>query len=151
MYKKRNIKFIELITFNDWTIKSYTISEHEKFTSLVTYNKALESLPTWLNQINSFDQNHNNLSFLIIHEGREGVFVLINTWVGGNMLQTHVFLAKYNTPDAFTKISGDGLFACVWELEVINHEKKAWIKHVMKNHENPNYTSYLNDNINKRF
>lgn len=145
MYKVRHIKFKEIISVAQWKVKAYTISKNINFQADVTYAHVLKKLPDWLNQFNSFDASHENIAFLIVHEGTEGVFSLINTWVGKNMLQTHIFISKFDTPTSFEKISGDGLFACIWELEVINHEKDSWVNHILKKQENPDYQSYLED------
>jgi len=71
MYKSRNIKFKELLSLDDWKIKAYTISEKEIFRALPSYTKAIEMLPQWLNQLNSFDSSHEYMSFLIVHEGKK--------------------------------------------------------------------------------
>jgi len=92
---------------------------------------------------NSFNANHNHMAFLILHLGTEGIFSLINWWVGENMLNTHIFLSSYDSPTQFQKISGDGLLPCIWELEVINHEKTAWVENVLKQPKSPNYETYL--------
>jgi len=149
MPKPRTIKFKETVSIKDWKVKTYTISEHEDFKSIAPYKNAVTMLTDWLVEMNSFDGSHENMAFLIVHEGKEGVFSLINTWVGNNMLQTHTFLSNYDDPQSFKKISGDGLFACVWELEVINHERNSWIKHILKKSENPDYQSYLNDGFSR--
>ena len=59
--------------------------------------------------MNSFDGNHEHMAFLIIHECTEGVFVLINTWAGKNMLQTHINIA-HDEGGLFDKISGEDYF-----------------------------------------
>jgi len=147
MYKSRNINFKELLFVDDWRIKAYMITKKDTFSSFLTYKKAKENLPTWLMQLNSFDQSHDNIAFLILHEGSEGVFTLVNTWVGSNMLQTHIFITDYNNPEHFRKISGDGLSACVWELIIINHESNSWLNNILKISNNPDFDSYLNDTI----
>jgi hypothetical protein len=147
MYQARNIKFAEILKWNDWRIKSYTISEKDVFSSFRTYRTAVDQLPDWLVQLNSFNPSHENMAFLIVHEASEGIFSLINTWVGNNMLQTHIFLAGYDDPESFTKISGDGLFACVWELEIIQHERISWISNILKKPKNPDYENYLKDTL----
>jgi len=151
LYKKRNIRFKELIIISEWSIKAYTISENEKFTSSATYEQAKKNLPEWIEQLNSFDSRHEYIAFLILHEGSEGIFTLVNTWVGNNMLQTHIYLSTYEDPIKFRKISGDGLFACVWELEVIRHERDAWIKYILKNAGKPQYESYLEDTLDVKY
>jgi hypothetical protein len=97
--------------------------------------------------MNSFDSSHEHMAFMIIYEGTEGVFVLINTWEGNNMLQTHIYITN-DGGESFKKISGDGLFTCIWELEVIDFERKVWLKHLVKNNNNPYYDKYLEENLN---
>ncbi|MEM6764871.1 MAG: hypothetical protein AAF824_07090 [Bacteroidota bacterium] len=138
-YRSREIVFREQIQVDDWTLKVYTISvsgafEHEDF-----YAQVKQLLPVWLQLKNSFNAQHDHLGFVILHEATEGIFSLVNWWIGGNMINTHVFLTPHGTPDQFTQISGDGLFACVWEMEVLNHERLAWITHVLKNNDTQAY------------
>ena len=150
MYKARHIKFKELISVGPWHVKCYTISKHDEFRSEVIYNQSLNNLTEWLQEMNSFDPRHNHMAFLIVHEGTEGVFSLINTWVGSNMLQTHIYISSYEDPGDTKKISGDGLFACIWELEIINHERLSWVENILKKSE-PDFSSYLKDIFSKEY
>lgn len=147
-YKTREIKFKEIVKTDDWIVKLYTISKDEHFKSNIVYLNAVNKLPEWLNKRNSFDASNDKIAFLIIHSGTEGVFSIINWWVGKNMLNTHIFISKHSEPDKFKLISGDGLSPCIWELEVINHERNSWIKNVLKKSDFPDYEEYLNDNYN---
>ena len=65
------------------------------------------------------------------------------------MLNTNIFFTKPENPNEFQKISGDGLAPCIWELEIINHERISWTNNVLKNPENPKYKEYLRDVMNK--
>lgn len=65
------------------------------------------------------------------------------------MLNTHIYLSEYATPTQFKLISGSGLFACVWELEVINHERLAWVQHVLHQYPTPDYATYLQASFSK--
>lgn len=98
---------------------------------------------------NSFDSHNDKTGFLILHSGTEGIFSLINWWVGNNMLNTHIFITKHNQTSDFRKISGDGLAPCIWELEVINHERISWTKNILKHPAKPQFKEYLSDVINK--
>ncbi|MEL6391314.1 MAG: hypothetical protein AAFR97_01090 [Bacteroidota bacterium] len=143
MYKARTIAFKELYTYANWTIKVYTISKHKNFDQLDIYERAKQEIPKWLSMENSFDASHESMAFLIVHAGTEGIFSIINWWVGTNMLNTHIFITKYENPSQFRKISGDGLAPCIWEMEVINHERIVWTEQVLKKDE-PDYRAYLN-------
>ena len=143
-YRPRHIKFKELLALEDWFIKVYSITKHDRQINPEFYDIVKRELPHWLQLTNSFNSQHQNIGFLILHAGTEGIFSLINWWVGDNMLNTHIFKTDYNTMGTFEKISGDGLAPCIWELEVINHERIAWTDHILKKTPNPNFKMYLN-------
>jgi len=146
-YKSRYINFRELLKLKDWRVKVYTISKTKEFDHPIFYGELLQQLPHWLLMENSFNASHDNCAFLIIHAGTEGIFSIINWWVGNNMLNTHVFISNHEQPHAFKKISGDGLAPCIWELEVINHERLSWLEHVLKQASSPDYETYIRDTI----
>lgn len=145
-YRPRKIEFQELIEINNWQIKIYTISKIGRFDYPIFYQNVLGQLHNWLKLENSFDSSHDKVAFLILHAGTEGIFSLINWWVGKNMLNTNIFLTNPEMPHRFKKISGDGLAPCIWELEIINHERISWTSNILKEHK-PNYEKYLNDTI----
>lgn len=146
-YKTRKIDFSEIVSLDDWKVKVYTISKTEEFHHPVFYKHVLDQLPKWLNQENSFNASNDKVAFLILHSATEGILSLINWWVGKNMLNTNIFLTNPNKPSEFKKISGDGLAPCVWELEIINHERISWTRNVLKQIAKPQYDAYLNDTI----
>ncbi|MBV7269298.1 hypothetical protein [Winogradskyella luteola] len=148
-YKPRKIRFEELHKVNGWQIKIYTIAKHGDFDNTIFYNNAKGQLIKWLALTNGFNSKHNNIGFLILHAGTEGIFSLINWWVGDNMLNTHIFKTDYNNLTVFEKVSGNGLAPCVWELEVINHERLAWTNYVLKQEPQPDYNTYLNTTFSK--
>ena len=147
-YKERNIRFVETIQVDDWFIKIYSIIENGDFDYPEFYKNVKKRLPEWLSMQNSFDPTGHKHGFLILHLGKEGIFSLINWWVDENMMNTHIFLTDPSKPDSFTKISGDGLAPCVWELEVIYHEKRAWVSNVLKPEAGPDFLAYLDDQYN---
>jgi hypothetical protein len=148
-YKTRKIRFKALVEIKDWKVKIYTISKIGDFDHPLFYKNVLNQLPEWLESKNSFDSSNDKIAFLILHSGTEGIFSLINWWVGKNMLNTNIFMTNPKQPNEFSKISGDGLAPCVWELEIINHERISWTNNILKQIVNPNYDNYLNDVINK--
>ncbi|MEN7549078.1 hypothetical protein AAG747_14240 [Rapidithrix thailandica] len=144
-YKTRKIRFQEVYRIDNWAIKIYTISKVGEFEHPQYYQSVKAELPKWLSMKNSFDASHENIGFLILHAGTEGIFSLVNWWVGKNMLNTHIFMTDSQQPDAFKRISGDGLAPCIWELEVINHERLSWMRNVLKQASAPNYQGYLQE------
>lgn len=146
-YNPRHIKFKEQFKVEKWTIKAYTISKQCEFEFTDLYDNVKQRLPEWLALKNGFNSEHDHIAFLIIHAATEGVFSIINWWVGENMLNTIIFKSNYDKLDEFEFISGKGLGPCVWELEVINHERLAWINHVLKNAPQPDFKSYLESTL----
>ncbi len=64
------------------------------------------------------------------------------------MLNTNIFISNSENPFKFERISGNGLALCVWELEVINHERLSWTNNVLKQYSMPKYKKYSVDVIN---
>ncbi|MFP4846967.1 hypothetical protein [Winogradskyella sp. PE311] len=149
-YKPRLIKFKELYKTGDWFIKIYIITKDDLNSNTKFYRNVKEKLPKWLELKNDFNSKHDHVGFLIIHEGTEGIFSLINWWVGGNMLNTHIFKTNYDNLKEFEKISGNGLAPCVWELEIINRERLAWTNLILKQNLQPNFKTYLNTTFQMR-
>ena len=147
MYQPRQINFKEILIIEDWTIKVYTITKDNNLIKPETFDVINTELPNWLNLKNSFNSTTDKKGFLIIHFGTEGIFSIMNWWVGQNMLNSNVFFSEYSNSDSFNKISGDGLVACIWELEIINFEKISWTENVLKKFPNPNFEKYITDNF----
>lgn len=84
-----------------------------------------------------------------MHAASEGVFSILNWWLDAYMINTNIFLSSHDHPSDIRKISGTGLGPCVWELEVINHERIAWTNHVLKKLPNADYDTYLASTISK--
>lgn len=143
-YKPRPIHFFELFQKHEWSVKVYTISNKSRFDSLGILEKARELLPEWLLAAAESKLAVYKKAFLIVHEGREGVWILFSWWTGGEMLRTKVFFAAYEHPIVIKSSPyATNALLCVWELEVFAHERNAWIQHVLV--ENPNYKAYLKD------
>jgi len=149
-YKPREINFIEVLSVSpSWKLKVYFINEVDEILR-GKYEEIKTFLPKWLDMGNSFNNTHDSIGFLIIHKAKEGIFYLINWWVGRNMLNGQIFFSSYEKPNTFQHLSGDGLISCVWEMEVINHERVSWTEHVLKNSK-PNFEKYLKDQFNGKF
>ena len=147
-YRSRKIQFRELIEINDWKIKIYTISKIGDFNHEIFYQNVLKKFPEWLLVDNGFDSSNDRTAFLILHSASEGILSIINWWVGKNMLNINIYNTDPEKPNEFEKISGNGLAPCVWELEIINHERISWLNNILKKEPKPNFKKYLEDVIN---
>lgn len=144
-YTSRPIRFLEVYDHHPWKIKVYSISARQEIVSQEHLALAKANLDLWLEKAKESNLPTYNIATLLVHEGREGVFAILNWWIDENMLQTYAYL-KTPGQQAFHRFS-DGIVLCVWEMEVIWHERNAWIKHVLQKGEQPDFEAYLNDQL----
>lgn len=147
-YKKRPIRFLEVHEQDEWKIKIYSISRDNEYVHIEVVALAKTYLTLWLQKTSNYALTTYKLATLILHEGKEGCFAIINWWIDENMLQNHVYLLE-NGKTQFVEYSNRGIMACVWELEVIWFERNKWVQHILKKASNPNYNKYLQQHLNK--
>lgn len=90
----------------------------------------------------------HGLGFVIVHEGTDGVYLLLDAWADDNLLRHHVWRAPHHAPTAFASLAGSDIMACVWELAVIEHERQAWLKWMFGARSDARPTAYLADVLN---
>ncbi len=146
-YKPRKVSFTGITEIDGWKVKVYTITKNVEFESNEVLENAIANLSDWLDLSEKLDLPTYDIANLIVHEGRDGVWSLVNWWIGGEMLQNLAFYTGQGKPNEFKSLPFDGSMVCVWELSVICHERKAWIKHILKNADSPRFEDYLDDVI----
>ena len=147
-YRPRTILFDRCMGIQDWTVKVYTITNKGEFESLAILDNCKNHLPVWLSDIENSTLPIYKQAFLIVHEAREGVWILLNWWTGGEMIETKVFFSSFNTPTAITDSPyNTNALLCVWELEVFAHERASWITHVLSKADNPDFNAYIKDTL----
>ena len=148
-YRPRPIRFLEVAELDGWRMKVYgiTVRGERPNAAVVEAGKriARERLP----QPPFAPPDRYGVGVLIIHEGREGPFVLVDWWTGENMIQHHAYMAPWTAPDAFEYISPTGISVCVWELRVQAFERQAWIDCVLANPAGPDLDAYLARQLNE--
>lgn len=91
--------------------------------------------------------NHHGVGFVGIHEGTTGSFVFIDWWADENELHHHVYTAELHQPSTLKYATPSGLSACVWDLNLIAHERDAWVSHVLAKPRGPDLEGYLEDQL----
>lgn len=150
-YKPRKIDFHNTIRVNNWQIKVYKFTFRETFQADEILEKAIAKLPEWLETAKTLNFEIYHIGFLMIHEGRDGIWCILSWWLGENMLRSLTFSTSTASPNDFTLNPQKGGMVCVWELEVINFERKMWIEHILKKAENPDFAGYLNEKMSGEF
>lgn len=146
-YQNRPIRFLEVFNHNDWKIKLYSISVKNEFVEPEWVEKAKNNLDNWLQFAQNDAIENYKIATLILHEGREGCFAILSLWVEENMLQLFAWLAGHE--DRIFKLCSDkGLVSCVWEMEVLWHERNVWVENVLKRAADADFEGYLAAQLN---
>jgi hypothetical protein len=124
-HQTRSIRFIAREDLGDWRLKVYGIGTHApdarpEFVA-ATLDAAREALP-----------DGGGTGFVIAHDAKAAGLALIYWWANENEVHGRFFASPLDDPAALVPVDGTGL-ACVWEMEVIDFERRAWLEHVLKN------------------
>ncbi|MFT3908292.1 MAG: hypothetical protein QM737_02615 [Ferruginibacter sp.] len=148
-YKTRPVRFIDILKHDGWQIKLYSISIKNDIVDLQTIEYAKLQLTTWLRNSSLYPLPNYKVATLILHEGKEGCFAIINWWIDENMLQQFVYLATNDQPTQFNLYSDKGIITCVWEMAVLWFERNAWVETVLMHPGNPDaINNYLGKHLN---
>jgi hypothetical protein len=100
-------------------------------------------------EINTTQPATYNAAFLIVHEAGDGIWSLINWWIGGEMLQSTTFHTSFEQLDEFQLLPEEGFMACVWEIPIIAFERAMWVEHILKKANPPDFKAYLEQYLSK--
>ena len=125
MHETRSIRFIGREDVGDWRLKVYGIGTHApdarpEFVA-ATLDAAREALP-----------EGGGAGFVIAHDARTAGLGLVYWWANENEVHGRFFASPLDDPTALVPNDGTGL-GCVWEMEIIDFERRAWLEDVLKN------------------
>lgn len=86
----------------------------------------------------------NGLGFVIIHPGELGVSVLLHWWIQGSVLCQHIERTLWGNDKPMDTASRP-VIACVWELGLIDAERRIWRDVMMV--PQPDADAYLNAQV----
>jgi hypothetical protein len=125
-HEPRTISFLE----HDGRLKHYGIARHDRVPrpALVsaTRQRATEVVP------------EGAYGFTIAHDALSAGLGIVYWWANENEIHSRVFMAPSEAPAELEPADGTGM-ACVWELEVIDFERRAWLEDVMKGEDPARY------------
>jgi len=146
-YIPRKVKPRAVITVNGHRLKSYEIYFDEAAKGCVEDHE-LQSLISPCLPVAEDPLDHG-IGFVMVHFARDGNYLLLSRWYGGNMLKHDLFELK-QTPAGWQIISMEstGIVACVWELQVVAFERQTWICTAMaRGGTEASFASYLNTTL----
>lgn len=69
--------------------------------------------------------------FTIAHDAATAALAIAYWWANENEIHARYFAAPKAAPGALAPVQDTGM-ACVWELEVIDFERRAWLRDVLE-------------------
>jgi hypothetical protein len=142
-YSPRPVVPLGIWASGDWRLKEYSIA-HGRDRARPELVAAAESVATGVLPSPAVSRTRYGVGFLGIHDGRGGNFVFVDWWEQENELHHHVFFSTSDEPAALRAWTPDDPIACVWDLSVVAHERRAWVRHVLAAPE-PDLDGYLAD------
>lgn len=141
-YRPRPVRPLGVREVGGWRLKAYGIAARADAPrpALVdaVWRAAAELLPD-----PGADGVHG-LGFVVAHDARPACFALIDWWVRGYDLYQRYLRAPLDRPDRLAVLTTPTV-GCVWELAVVQHERDAWIRHVLRRPAEPDVDAYLAD------
>jgi hypothetical protein len=59
-----------------------------------------------------------------------------------------VYLSRSNDPDTLAPANSSDSSVCVWDLHLQSFEREAWIKHILRKPNCPDFDGYLVEQLN---
>jgi hypothetical protein len=118
-YEPRRIAFLGL----EGNIKHYGIA--------LGYGEARPALTAAVRRLAPAVIPDGAPGFTIAHDAATAALAIVYWWAHENEIHARYFFAPHDDPGALVPVEDTGL-ACVWELEVIDFERRAWLADVLE-------------------
>lgn len=140
-YQPRPVRFVRRERLGEWRVKIYGIAtpgrtpRPQLIEATVARAAAVLPLPATA-------YGRMGVAFAIAHDAATAAIALVYWWQAANELHQRVFVGPIEDPAAMRKLEDPGA-GCVWELSVIDFERRAWIEDVLDNPAGPDLERYL--------
>jgi hypothetical protein len=146
-YQPRHVRFIRKEDVEGWQLKLYGIAvngqEPRPEFVAATRDLAARVLPQ-----PPAGEDHYGVAFAIAHDARSVGIALIYWWKAENELHQRIYVSPKDDPAAFSQVENQPA-GCVWELEVVDFERRAWLEDVLSNPDGPDIEGYLERSVSR--
>jgi hypothetical protein len=146
-YRPRRFECLGVWRIGSFELKAYAITWRVESVASILPIHIVEAARRYAALIESeanTEGGHFDLGFVVLHEGRDRVYLLMDWWAHENVLCQALSKAEFDSPASFERVRRP-LVACVWEQLVIAHERDAWVRHMLQ--ERPDRAAYLADRM----
>ena len=140
-YEPRPVRFIRLDQRGDWRLKVYGISTPGRTPRPELVIAAMDLARDVLPDPAVSDERYG-VGILVVHDSASYCFALYYWWQSANELHQRVYAAPLDEPRALAKLTDPGA-GCVWELSIVDFERRAWLEDVLTNPNGPDIDRYL--------
>jgi hypothetical protein len=145
-YEPRPIRFLRREDVDRWRLKLYGIAlagkEPREELVAATRDLAAAILPR-----PAVTDDRYGVGFATAHDAATFCIALVYWWQAANELHQRIYLSPQDDPTALTQVA-DQPAGCVWELAVVDFERRAWLEDVLANPAGPNLELYLERRLN---
>lgn len=124
-YQPRPRRCLGLRDLGGWMLKHYEISVDGLWPDEAGFGTALALAEAALPQP-PLAAGRLGVGFLILHRGRDCDYLVLAWWDRENELPLRVFVRPHGGGGDW-RAARDNESVCVWDLEVIGHERDAWV------------------------
>lgn len=143
-YRARRFASLGLWVLRGFRLKVYGISHRPQAVGELFHSAALIDAARHHTHDRLADAiaegNHHDLGFVILHEGLQGLWLLVDWWAHGDICCQLLSHADDSRPLRFAPVR-PSLVACAWELVPIGFERTAWVETMLT--ERPDPEAYL--------
>ena len=140
-YQPRPVRFIRREQQGDWRLKVYGIATPGRTPRPELVAAAMELAPTVLPDPAIADERYG-VGIVLVHDSATYCLAIYYWWQSANELHQRMYAAPRSDPRALTKMADPGA-GCVWELSVVDFERRAWLEDVLANPGGPDIDRYL--------
>jgi hypothetical protein len=140
-YKPRHVRFIRKEDVEGWQLKLYGIAVNGQ-EPRPAFVEATRDLAAQVLPQPPAGEDHYGVGFAIAHDARAVGIALVYYWKSENELHQRIHVSPKDDPAAFTPVENQPA-GCVWELEVVDFERRAWLEDVLSNPDGPDIDAYL--------
>jgi hypothetical protein len=141
LYQPRPVRFIRLEQRGDWRLKVYGIATPGRAPRPELVVAAMDLAGVVLPDPAVSDERYG-VGIVIVHDSATYCFALFYWWQSANELHQRVYAAPLDDPRALTKLA-DPAAGCVWEMSVLDFERRAWMADVLATPDGPDIERYL--------
>lgn len=149
-YRPRSLRFIRRQDIGDWRMKVYGIAAEAGRSVRPELVEATVDLARRVLPQPALGGERTGIGFVIAHDALAASIGIVYWWESVNELHQRSFIGPLDEPAKMERIVHPGA-GCVYELGIIDFERRAWLADVLANPAGPDVESYLGRRVDADF